>query len=305
MRKVATLCLALLICTIMQAQIEERVEREFSTGSEPELSIKNSFGDITIRTHDAQRIEVIIEINIVPQREKDRDKVRDKIRIDINESGNRVELITINELDGINTEKMDIDYTVKVPMDTKLEIKNQFGDVWIEKTSGTLYGRVQHGDFFAGEVTGTNNSIKVQFGELRLEKISDADLEVQHGDFQVDEIADSEVEIQFSDAEIGKLSRTMEIGVQHSDLDVESVDSETIRLEMDAQFSDINFKQGDWGKFHMEMEGGFTDYSFPSYMKDMINYERDEMNTVEYRLNQSISDRRIQVDANHSDVDFY
>jgi len=304
MKRAITFWMAILVCSLGFSQIDSRVEKEFSLGNSPELSIKNSFGDIEIKVHNSDKIVVVVEVNVVPQREKDMEKIKDKVRIDITERGERLELRTINDLDGINTEEMDIDYSVKVPENTSLEIYNQFGDVWIERSKGNLYARVQHGDLFAGTTSGENNSIKVQFGELRLESISTADLEVQHGDFQADEIVDCEVEVQFSDAKIGKLSGDVEIKVQHSDLKVEYVDSKTTRLEVDGQFSDINFDEGDWGKFQMEMEGGFTDYSMPSSMKSMINYKSDGMNTIEYRLNDKITDRRIRIDANHSDVDF-
>jgi hypothetical protein len=286
------------------AQFEQRVEREFSTGSSPELSITNSFGDINIKTHNSDKIEVVVEINVVPKRERDKDKLEGKVKIDINEQGNRIALRTINNLDGIATEEMDFDYTVKIPVNTTLEIKNQFGDVWIEKTSGKLYARVQHGDLFVGEATGSANSVKVHFGEMRLERISDADLEIQHGDFQCDALSDSQLEIQFSDSEIGMVAGNMEIDVQHSDLRIERVDSATEKLNISAQFSDINLDEGEWNRFNIELEGAFADYSMPSDMKDMINYESKELNTVEYRINKEISDRRITIDANHSDVDF-
>ncbi len=304
MKNLFTLILATLIWATAGAQIDERIEKSWDSSEAQVLSIKNSFGDITIRNHQNPKIEVIIEINVVPAKSKDMDKVKDKVKIDVRELGNRVELATINNLDGINTTQLDIDYEVRIPDNTSLEIKNQFGDVWIENTMGNLYARVQHGDLFVGKVGGKENSVKVQFGELRLEYISDADLEVHHGDFQADILEDVELEMQFSDGKVGKTAGRVEFDIQHSDLKIEEVLSETTHLDINGQFSDIELERGPWQEYHMELEGGFTDFSMSSEMKSMI-YSKDKgMNSVEYELNRDVRDKRIIIDANHSDVDF-
>lgn len=298
------IALLLLFCSPLFAQMEETIRKDFKTNNAPELLIKNSFGDVKFEVHESSQIEVLIEINVVPQKEKDLEKVKDKIRVEIKESGNRVELMTVNDLDGINTKELEINYDVKMPINTSLEVHNQFGDVHLQRIAGNLYARIQHGDFFIGEASGSRNSVKVQFGELRLERISDADLEVQHGDFQADLVEDSEIELQFSDAEIDNISGKMKIDVQHSDLNIEVLDKSLTKLEIDAQFSDLNLECERWEEFHFELEGGFTDFSLTSEMKELIYFESDGINTVEMSINKSVSQKRLVIDANHSDVDF-
>lgn len=304
MKSIISFSIFLLLVLGVNAQIDERVEKSFKTGSTPELSIKNSFGDITIYTHSSGIIEVLVEINVVPSNKRNYEKVKNKVRIDVKEIGNRVELKTISELNGISTEEMSIDYTVMIPESTSLEIYNQFGDVWIEGTKGSIKSRVQHGDLFSGNIEGKDNSIKVQFGELRLESIQGAELEIQHGDFQADALTNVELEIQFSDARINEVSGEIEIDVEHSDLRIEQVSRGVTLLDIDGQFSDINLESGSWQEFSMELEGGFTDFSMPESMKSLVNYESKDMHTIEYRINEKATGKRIRIDANHSDVDF-
>ena len=303
MKTILSFCLSFLLVCGASAQIDEKIKRSFETANSPELSIKNSFGDITIKKHRKKIIEVLVEINVVPRKSRDYEKVKDRVKIQIEESGDRLELTTINELKGIPMEQLEIDYTVSIPENTSLKIRNQFGDVWIEGTESNVYARVQHGDFYCGDIGGKKSSIEVQFGKLRLEEVGDAELEIQHGDFRAYRLRDVEFELQFSDAEIDHLEGDLEIDAQHSDLSIGNIGIGFANLEIDAQFSDIEIDGGLWTGFLIELEGSFTNFSFPSILKERIDYKSDEINSVEYRINTKITDKKIRIDANHSDVD--
>jgi len=297
--------IALITGASVFAQIDETITQTFHPeGGQGHLSIKNSFGDITIKHHSKETMEIKIEINVVPTKEKNYEKVKDKVRIDIREVGNKLELRTVNELNGISISELDIDYTAFVPKNTILEISNQFGNVWIEGTSAQLIGRAQHGDFFSGDVTGNNNSLKVQFGNLRLESLVDAEIKIQHGDLEADRFENVELDVMFSDAEVDNVSGYLDIDLQHSELSIEKVEPALNKLQVDGQFSDIKLQEGDWHEFSIEMEGSFTDFSMPASLKSMINYELKEMHNREYRINRDITNKIINIDANHSDVDF-
>jgi len=304
MKKILLFSLFFLLFFGVNAQIDEKIKRSFETASSPELSVKNSFGDITIKKHHKKIIDVLVEINVVPRKSRDYEKVKDKVRIQIDESGDRLELTTINDLKGISTEHLEIDYTISIPENTSLKIRNQFGDVWIEGTAGNVYARVQHGDFYCGDIEGKNSSVEVQFGELRLESITDAELEIQHGDFRAYKLKNVDFEVQFSDAEVDHLEGDVAIDVQHSDLTIGTVGIGLSKLDIDAQFSDIEIESGLWTGFLIELEGSFTNFSFPPVLKDLTVYESKEINSVEYRINdREKSSGRIKIDANHSDVD--
>ncbi|MFT5595956.1 MAG: hypothetical protein ACI8QH_000744 [Flammeovirgaceae bacterium] len=304
MKSILSVSLLFFLVLGANAQINEQIKRSFETANSPELSIKNSFGDISIKKHKKNFIDVLVEINVVPQKSKDYEKVKGKVWVDIQEVGDRLELTTINELDGVSTEKLEIDYTIYIPENTSLKIRNQFGDVWIEGTESNVYARVQHGDFFCGDIGGKNNSIKVQFGELRLESIKDAELEIHHGDFRAYRLMDVELEVQFSDAEIDHVEGDVVIDMQHSDLSIDIVGIGLSKLDIEAQFSDVEIESGMWSIFYMELEGSFTDFSLPSLVKGWIVYESDAINSVEYVIGESeTTSGKIMIDANHSDVD--
>lgn len=304
MKKYDLLLACLMISVGLFAQIDEDIKRSFKTTNNPDLSIKNSFGDIKIEKHNLDMIEVLVEITVVPKKSRDYERVKDKVRIDIKESVDKIELTTINELNGMSTEDMEINYTVSIPEKTSLEIRNQFGDVWIEGTAGTIYARIQHGDFYCGDVSGTDNSVKVQFGELRLESMKDAELETQHGDFRAETLENVELDVQFGDAEIDRIEGKMKFSIQHSDLSVDALGKNLIELKIDAQFSDIDISADAWDDYYVELEGSFSDFSMPSSLKSLINYESKDMHSKEYRINEKNRDRKIIIDANHSDVDF-
>ncbi|MCH2216024.1 MAG: hypothetical protein MK086_12720 [Flavobacteriales bacterium] len=296
--------MAFLMSTALFAQIEEKIEKTFQPiGSDPYLSIKNSFGDIVIKHHSKEIFDVLVEINAVPSKSKNFEKVKGRVRVDIEEKGNKLELRTINELDGISVEELAVDYTIYIPENTTLEIGNQFGDVWIEGTSSKVNARVEHGSFFCGDVKGVESIVKVQFGDLTLGEMKEAKLEIHHGELEADRLTNVELDIMFSDAEIDHASGFLEVYLQHSELSLGKVESGMKRLEVDGQFSDLSLEEGPWEDFMMEIEGSFTDFSMPLDIKSLINYESKGMHSREYRINEKITDKRIIINADHSDVD--
>jgi len=307
MKKVYTLlAIALLSVGAVLAQTEKKVNNSFNVGNAGSLSIKNSFGDIDIESFDGDRIEVEVTITVETRNQNDIQKYLDKIRIDVTESGNDVSLRTINDMNGGNRVKeFSIDYEVKVPRRTSLEIRNSFGDLTIESSEGLLNINVQHGDASIGrvkEVANQQHEIRVQFGDLKVGEISGADVRVQHGDFIIEKLQGGEVDLSFGEGNIEKLSGKIYMDIQHSEIEVDEVLKDLEDLNVELQFSEFKAYGFENSDYEFDMEGSFTDFDFRG---NFTVKQRDKgMNSESYLIYSGSESgaKKVRIRGSHSDV---
>jgi len=300
------LAVALLSIGTLLGQTEKKVNNSFNTGETGSLSIKNSFGDIDIESFDGDRIEVEVTITVETRNQKDVQKYLDRIRIDVSESGNDVSLRTINEMNGGNRVKeFSIDYDVKVPRKTSLEIRNTFGDLTIESSEGLINIDVQHGDASIGrvqEVENKQHELRVQFGDLKVDEISGADVRVQHGDFIIDKLYNGEIRLSFGEGNIEELAGRISLDIQHSEIEVDEILKELEDLDVQLQFSEFKASGFENSDYEFDMEGSFTDFDFRG---DFSVKQRDKgMNSESYLMYSGSESgaKKVRIRGSHSDV---
>ena len=121
--QIATLLLlALTSVGQLRAQEEKTVQKSFTAST---LSITNSFGDVDVTTYAGTKIEMTVVICLTSSSKTNSLKELEKINIEVKETGSRVDVVTKNE---INNQKgvreFRIDYTVKMPENTNVIVKN-------------------------------------------------------------------------------------------------------------------------------------------------------------------------------------
>lgn len=297
--------LCLLIVSFTDAQSVKNVHHSFDANTATTLNIQNSFGDVTIEPHAGSKIEVEVTITIDPRKEKKLEEYFERLKIEVSESGNEVSLKTVNELNGgWKVKSFDIDYDVKMPAGTNLKVRNSFGDVKINGTDGEVELQVQHGDCFVAEAGDDNNTIRVSFGDLRINKIGKSKIDVQHGDVTLGKVGTIDLDLQFGDCDIEYLNGDAIIILAHGDIDIDDINAKLESIFIDGQFSDIEISGIDGNEFKIEMDGSFSDFDFNSswYTQNKIK----DYNTEEYILftnGESSVKRLIKIKASHSDVD--
>jgi hypothetical protein len=295
----------LLIAFVAFGQKEDQVKKSFNVGGAGSLSIANSFGDVNITPYSGSVIDMEITITLETKNTSDYQKYRDMIRIEAKEEGNNVSVRTINEMKGGNkVTKFSIDYEVKVPARTNINVKLTFGELKIDGSDGVLDLNVQHGDCYVGKAPANGHEISIQFGDLRIDEIGSAELDIQHGDLDVDRLTLNELEIQFGDAKIETLAGTGEIDIQHGDMRIENLATDMGDLEVEIQFGDLRIGGVSDGNFEIDMSGSFTDFSWDGSYN--ISERKKEINSESYMMETtsgSGTKSRLRIEASHSDVD--
>lgn len=306
MKKVYILLVFALLCIgTVFGQTEKKVNNSFNVGNSGSLTIKNSFGDIHIEPFNGDKIEVEVTITVETRNEKDVQKYLDKIMIDVSESGNNVTLRTINEMNGGNKVKeFSIDYDVKVPRKTALNIRNTFGDLTILSSEGQLDINVQHGDAFVGPVNtdkSKRHELRMQFGDLRVESISNTDIRMQHGDFTIEKFNGGDIELSFGDGNIETLSGDIILDFQHSELKVDKVEN-LDGLDANFQFSDFRASGFTESDYELDMEGSFTDFNIRGNFDVERRDEGMNSNSLLLYSGDRSRAKKIRIRGSHSDI---
>ncbi len=302
----ALLAVFLLSINTLIGQTEKKVNNSFNVGEAGSLTIKNSFGDIDIESFDGDKIEVEVTITVETRNQNDVQKYLDKIRIEVNESGNDVSLRTINDMNGGNRVKeFSIDYDVKVPRKTSLEIRNSFGNLTIESSEGNLNVDVQHGDASIGKVSSAGDKfheLRVQFGDLKVEGIGNVEIRVQHGDFMIENLNGGDIDLSFGEGNIERLSGRVNMDIQHSEIMIEEVHSDLQNMDVELQFSDFKASGFENSDYEFDMEGSFTDFDFRGNFT--LKQREKGMNSESYLMYSGSEPgaKKVRIRGSHSDV---
>ena len=217
---------------VQGAEVIQNKKGSYRATASSVLQIDNRFGLIRIESWPVGEISVMVEIKARAASEKRAEEILDRIRVDLGSSGSTVYGRT--RLDNINTrngESFSIDYTVRVPVHLKMDIRNEFGDTYINvpcaesefsNRFGTLYLQTQTRPV----------RIKVEHGAARLQHLADLFLELQHSRMDAGNIETARIRIEHSTANLGD-GKEWDVYVRHSNVRIGSLQ----RIQLDNEFS--------------------------------------------------------------------
>jgi|SRR5690554_4094913 len=306
MKNLIALFLSLVISTAAIAQVEKRVHKSFESVNFTDLKIINSFGDIEVTPQKSSKIDVEIVLTADSKSDKKVQEYLDNTEFIFVENGNTLEISTAkSDKNFKSTGKMSysLKFTLKVPENLNVDIKNSFGDVRINGTTGLLKLKIQHGDCFIAYANGSDNDLKISFGDVRIESINKSHIVIQHGDLKIIDAHDLNLDSQFGDINIDMLSGDNKFKIAHGDLEVYDVLNNFSSLKIDMQFGDIAIVGFSKHRVDMDLSGTFTKYAFDKNWN--LGESTKGINDVHYHVKSSSgtgSIKNLKITASHSNV---
>ncbi|MBI3404866.1 MAG: DUF4097 family beta strand repeat protein [Acidobacteria bacterium] len=124
----AAFALAALVATsaLAPAAFAHRVEKRFPVEMHPTVTIRNKSGKVSIKSWKKQEILVVAT------------HVSEKTEVDATQMGNRVEIVTHLLTEEIAPAELEANYEITVPEETAIQLRNDSGDVFVERISGDM-----------------------------------------------------------------------------------------------------------------------------------------------------------------------
>ncbi len=212
---------------------EKKITKEFNVNSNSNLSINNSYGNVDITTWDENRvvIEVIIKTN-----GNDKEEVENKleeINVEFDQSASGVSAKTRfskqekswwkNVFGGFENVNMEVNYIIRAPEGNHLDINNDYGGIYIDKTAGNAKIRCDYGKIDIGELKGKSNYLNFDYTRnSRIGSVTNAEINADYSDYEIGEADILKVSADYSKSKIGKVSK-MEFNCDYGSVEVDKV----------------------------------------------------------------------------------
>ncbi|MBS1772258.1 MAG: hypothetical protein JST82_05315 [Bacteroidetes bacterium] len=170
---------------------EKRISKSYSVSASDKLYIINHFGDVKINTWNKNEISVDVVIEVRQRSENRANEMMDDISVDYSDAVRNGKItfktsINRKNINNSNGERMRIDYTINMPKGSPIDIKNEFGNLIMDDFEGDMNIDVEYGNFNAGDITGSEKVVKVQFGKVDIHSIAVGRFNVEYSPLKID-----------------------------------------------------------------------------------------------------------------------
>ena len=226
-------------CTVEKTEFtgkhtkEKKIKEEFSVAADANLNIDNSYGNVDITTWDQNRvvIEVIIKTN--GNDEEKVEKRLEDINVEFNQNSSGVSAKTRfskndkswwKELfDGFDNVNMEVNYLIRAPEGNHLDISNDYGGIYIDKTTGNAKINCDYGKMDIGELRGNSNYLNFDYTRSSsIGYVTNAEINADYSDYEINEAEQLVISADYSKSSVGKVSK-LEFNCDYGSVEIDKV----------------------------------------------------------------------------------
>ncbi|NBB20286.1 hypothetical protein GVN20_13055 [Runella sp. CRIBMP] len=211
-----------LLCTLSARATEygsiekkKSVIKMYDVSTKETLLIDNQFGQVKVNLWDKSEIRVDISITANANSDDRVQQYLDGVSIEDKKEGNQISIRTIINKNGNsnwswksnNGEKnfVQIDYTVSMPKNTPLTVKNRFGNTNIPFFKAPLVIESKYGSFIATDLSGSKNDIDVAYGKAEIQHLLNGNLDIAYSTLELDKANNIVLNNKFGKMKIGEV----------------------------------------------------------------------------------------------------
>lgn len=342
-RKLLLFSLALVFMSSVPAdesrsEKSKKINKTFEIGASDVISVNNSFGQVHVTTWDEATMEVEVEVTVESRYDNRLEDMLEDITIDFRERGDGVYMHSNTDINTRNNEEFEINYTIKLPRTNPLEVKNTYGDIYLDDRSGEVDIDLSYGDLKAGNLT-KGGELKLSFGKGDVKSFDKGSIELKYINFfYLDRAQELQLDQQYSELEIGSVNSIdmrsrhgqaefgtvgeMDVNVHFTDFSIESLETS---LDMDAKYAtDFNLDkvskdfefidiEGNYGSYNIDLEEGLkaefkADFKYASMRALGVDIDYSlklkEQGTESYKakIGGGHASKRIQIASTYGDL---
>jgi len=231
----------------------KRIEKSYHVNADVDIEIDNKFGKVHIDTWDKNEVSLVIEIKVEDKNESKAAARLEDISIErdddspsslsfrtlMDEKWWESNPITAAAGTGvIGQKKVEINYTLSVPIGANLEIENRYGNVYISDLAGDVNVSMKYGSLKTKKLIGTNSTIELSYGKGEIDQIDNAFLDIDYSKVEIEKSANMELECRYSGIEIEEVD-VLEIDAKYGEVEIESV----ISVDGDFKYTDVSIDE--------------------------------------------------------------
>jgi hypothetical protein len=299
-----------------QDEYSKDIQKEYDVNAQTVLEIENKYGDVDITNWEKNKVVFDIKITVDHRKEEKARELLEYINIEFNQSGNTISAITdiddkfnksgwIFDLGG-DTKEFSINYKVKMPKNLELELKNKYGDVFIDEIHGRADIAVKYGNLNANKIIRDNTKplskvflgysdgstieetqwlkLELKYSKLEIEKskaligvtkysklyIDEASsivCESKYDQYKVGELSNFVGEAKYTDFRFKKVNKKLDLVTKYGDVEVNSVPKGFEKIDIENKYGHIEIEIDEDASYKLEGEAEYADIDYPSGYK--------------------------------------
>lgn len=204
---------------------KKSVIKIYDVTAKDNLMLDNQFGQVKINLWDKNEIRVDISITANANSDDRAKEYLDGVVIEDKKDGNQISIRTIiNKTNNSNwswksnnNEKnfVQIDYSVSMPKNTPLTVKNRFGNTNIPVFRAPLAVVSKYGTFMATDLVGNKNDIDVSYGKAEIQQMLNGNLDIAYSTLELDKAENIILNNKFGKMKIGEIE-TLDGNISYS-----------------------------------------------------------------------------------------
>jgi hypothetical protein len=331
----------------LDSEKSKKISRTIKVQNNDRLQIENKYGKVHINTWDKNEMSVTVDIIARASSESRAAEMLDMITVDIDEDrgDNLISFITridkFNNKNWGNNSKYEINYTVSMPKQNPLQVKNMYGDLYVADLNGNAEISLSYGSLKLGRLSGENivklaygsgsntiaqlkkGSLNVSYSKLTLEetevlelknsysdinigKAGNINLSSRYGSVDIKSIASLEGTSGYSGFSIGSLADKLDMKLQYcSGFKVADISARFNSITLEGSYSsfNLNFKDNAAFKFNVDLQYGDLRVDKENVQFNVVE-KRNTSNTYQGQCGKSSSLGKVNINSRYGDVKF-
>lgn len=289
---------------------KKSVIKIYDVSAKENLLIDNQFGQVKINLWDKNEIRVDISITANSNTDDRAQQYLDGVSIEDKKDGSQISIRTIINKNGNsnwswksnNGEKnfVQIDYTVSMPKNTPLNVKNRFGATNIPFFRAPLVVESKYGSFNATDLSGSRNDIDVSYGKADIQQLSNGNLDIAYstlelekannivlsnkfGKMKIGEVESLDGQISYSGGRIGNLKGSSKIKLSFSGgFRIDQLNESADNVDIQASYSSVTIPMEN-NDCNFDVTVSYGGFKYPGDRKVSFTQNDDERKDDEHR----------------------
>ncbi|MDZ7881030.1 MAG: hypothetical protein U5L45_25415 [Saprospiraceae bacterium] len=219
-------------------------DKTFTVDKNEVVFLANKYGKIEVKTGGTNQVVVNVRVRVNAVSEADAQTLFNRINIAFSNGPDYVKTETIIESQNgnswnwggwkkSNSSDFKIDYDVTMPVNSRLDVSNKYGNSHIAALNAAVNVAQKYGDFKLDGATAA--VIELAYGGGQLGTISALSATVSYGKLTSPDVTAARIKSKYSQLKFGKM-QTAEIQTAYDDYKIDEVET----LKVDAKYGDLN-----------------------------------------------------------------
>jgi len=190
--------------TILAVEKTKKYHESWSASSVETLDISNKFGEVKFINDGGTEITIDVIVTVEASSDSKANELLNKIDVNFSKSGNVVKAVTSIENNFRSQRSFSIDYTVNVPSDKNLRVANKYGNVVVNRLTGTGEFNVQYGNITAVSLKGASTRLNLAYGKGNINETGDLETDISYSNISFGETGDLRLNSKYSTVDLDK-----------------------------------------------------------------------------------------------------